>query len=282
MSFKFNFSGDDDDKEIEKVVKLPGEKCTFEKDKFLVIGQVVPEYGLYKRTLQDINYSMAVDEIDGEDSIGENISFGNDIGTENIKSDLISGVYEGGFKTWECSLDLVNMINTLNLSGKRVIELGCGSGLPGISCIKRGANVDFQDYNHKVLKNVTVPNILINTDFIPTEIDSRGFFEVDVEMKNGNYYCGDWSNLIPIIQDHYDIIVTSETIYNADSIPSLLELSSKILAQDGYMLVAAKYYFGCSGSLELFKQKAMEFNFKFNLVFSTHEGVKREIIKLYK
>ena len=30
---------------------------------------------------------------------------------EIIKSDLISGVYEGGLKVWECSFDLVDYLN---------------------------------------------------------------------------------------------------------------------------------------------------------------------------
>lgn len=85
------------------------------------------------------------------------------------KSDLVSGVYEGGFKLWECSLDLIQFLSTSNydFNGKKVLEvrnfflfkileidfyfskkkkLGCGHGLPGIYCMKRGSIVHFQDY----------------------------------------------------------------------------------------------------------------------------------------
>ena len=47
---------------------------------------------------------------------------------EQNNSDLVSGVYEGGLKVWECSLDLVDYI-TLNkekFEGKKVLEIGCG------------------------------------------------------------------------------------------------------------------------------------------------------------
>ena len=46
----------------------------------------------------------------------------------NNDSDLVSGVYEGGLKIWECSLDLVHYIinNSEIFKGKRVLELGCG------------------------------------------------------------------------------------------------------------------------------------------------------------
>jgi protein-histidine N-methyltransferase len=45
-------------------------------------------------------------------------------------SDLVPDVYEGGLKTWECSLDLVNYLDGLgdgsidgNLHGKRILEV---------------------------------------------------------------------------------------------------------------------------------------------------------------
>jgi protein-histidine N-methyltransferase len=46
-------------------------------------------------------------------------------------SDLVPGVYEGGLKTWECSLDLVEYLHELQCSanfggfvGNRVLEVG--------------------------------------------------------------------------------------------------------------------------------------------------------------
>jgi len=45
-------------------------------------------------------------------------------------SDLIPGVYEGGLKTWECSLDLVDYLDSLRdqpqfqgFSGRRILEV---------------------------------------------------------------------------------------------------------------------------------------------------------------
>ena len=47
---------------------------------------------------------------------------------DHSDSDLVSGVYEGGLKIWECSIDLVHFIsrNPELFEGKRVLELGCG------------------------------------------------------------------------------------------------------------------------------------------------------------
>ena len=73
-----------------------------------------------------------------------------------VKSDLISGVYEGGLKVWECTFDMVDYLETTQMDGKSVIELGCGQGLPGILCAKKGASkVVLQDYNEHVIEKAT-------------------------------------------------------------------------------------------------------------------------------
>ena len=41
-------------------------------------------------------------------------------------SDVVPGVYEGGLKTWECSLDLVDYLDGISngiVRGKRVLEV---------------------------------------------------------------------------------------------------------------------------------------------------------------
>ncbi len=61
------------------------------------------------------------------DSLGE-------LGEVVERSDLTPGVYEGGLKLWEGSMDLVEFLvkHQVPLSGMRVMELGCGHALPGI------------------------------------------------------------------------------------------------------------------------------------------------------
>lgn len=69
-------------------------------------------------------------------------------------SDLVPGVYEGGYKVWEGSIDLVRFLASTSSSewgisintSSRVLEVGCGHGLPGIFALQHGAAVDFQDY----------------------------------------------------------------------------------------------------------------------------------------
>lgn len=61
-------------------------------------------------------------------------------------SDIQAGVYEGGFKLWECSLDLVKYVELLLRDSqtpfrmpRKVMELGCGHAIPGIHALQRGA-----------------------------------------------------------------------------------------------------------------------------------------------
>ncbi|KAI9593094.1 hypothetical protein BDF19DRAFT_449464 [Syncephalis fuscata] len=65
-------------------------------------------------------------------------------------SDLINGIYEGGFKTWECAFDLMNYLMN-STRPYPAITTPC-------ECY-----VDMQDYNVDVLRLTTLPNVLVNT-----------------------------------------------------------------------------------------------------------------------
>ena len=54
--------------------------------------------------------------------------------------DIIPGVYEGGLKVWECTIDLLKYIVSHSdlIKNKHILELGCGHGLIGIGALKLG------------------------------------------------------------------------------------------------------------------------------------------------
>ncbi|KAK4053015.1 hypothetical protein OIV83_001749 [Microbotryomycetes sp. JL201] len=101
-------------------------------------------------------------------------------------TDLVKGVYEGGLKTWECSLDLVRVADEMafggtdgSVRGQSIIELGCGTALPSCSIFARllseirrnptdpenvkpkKTRIHVQDYNKQVISLITLPNILL-------------------------------------------------------------------------------------------------------------------------
>ena len=110
------------------------------------------------------------------------------------ETDIIPGVYEGGYKVWECSVDLTAMLlqkacTLPELSTCRAIELGCGHGFPGVAALKLGCpRVVFSDLNAEVINAVTWPNIFLNARDI---------------MNRAECYSGDWDELSSTVLSRY-------------------------------------------------------------------------------
>ena len=205
-----------------------------------------------------------------------------EISLVETNTDLVPGVYEGGFKIWECSYDLLSYLQDINISGylsaTNVLDLGCGSGLPGILCALSGSNsVTFQDYNADVIKGVTIPNYWANL--------GNG---KDLSCKP-QFYSGPWDtfcNSIKKYEKSYDLILTSETIYNTSHYSSLINIFDYCLSLNGTVLLAAKVnYFGVGGGLRQFENALDAINkelpkWVYKTVKVQGEHVKREIIEI--
>ncbi|GLE00043.1 hypothetical protein PINS_up008770 [Pythium insidiosum] len=168
-------------------------------------------------------------------------------------SDLQTGVYEGGFKLWECAVDLVRFMASHDrfhsMEGLEVAELGCGHGLPGIYALQRGANhVAFMDYNKEVLELTTCPNVLRNT---------QGDAVLNAKAA---FYAGAWSSVSQLLSaqgapQQFDVLLTAETIYTEAVAIELFQTIKRHLRRSptAAALVAAKqYYFGTGGSVQHF------------------------------
>ncbi|GAP83597.1 putative s-adenosylmethionine-dependent methyltransferase-like protein [Rosellinia necatrix] len=117
---------------------------------------------LPRRELWDVRVQLMAEEDEGETEPG--------LGNHDVKT----GVYEGGFKSWESSVDLVKVFASSHpfAPGSRkfskIVELGCGTGLPSLALFQwamgsAASSVSFilADYNPSVLQLVTLPNFIL-------------------------------------------------------------------------------------------------------------------------
>lgn len=141
----------------------------------------------------------------------------------------------GGFKLWEASIDLARFLmsseaHAIFESNVRVIELGCGHGLPGIVALLAGATVYFQDYNEAVLKLITIPSVFANWKNNLPPSSSK--------LPPAKFFSGDWGFSGSFFGssdsfDKFDIVLTSETIYSRESLSRLFGCIRKVSSLGG-------------------------------------------------
>ncbi|KAJ1955432.1 hypothetical protein GGI12_005558, partial [Dipsacomyces acuminosporus] len=354
MSFKFNFGVSEDGENVTTAnvatVDLDSDSHAQDQDQTVAPFSLVPlaiphvssivvdaiyykDNKLWKRQIDDVQFQLAQqdtmeeNETEGSNAIQQAMAQGNSA------SDVIKGVYEGGLKTWECSIDLLNYLvahggadSSLSLAGANVLEIGCGTALPSLHILKTepSSHVCMQDYNRDVLELVTVPNVLANTVLRPedpvagdkmfTEDDTETC-EIDVDFRRTHvlfgsetdqaigqrnvpeltteewqeadakllasssiadrceFIAGDWTKVEEQIrkqgrENTFNLVLTSETIYETASYRKLHDLLACVLAKPAgssassdaigrvpVVLVAAKsIYFGLTGSVLSFRQ----------------------------
>ncbi|CAH6789391.1 histidine protein methyltransferase 1 homolog [Phodopus roborovskii] len=212
-------------------------------------------------------------------------------------SDLIPGVYEGGLKIWECTFDLLTYFTKakVKFAGQKVLDLGCGSGLLGITAAKGGAKeVHFQDYNSLVIDEVTLPNVAAN---FPLQDEGNDVNEPDGKRQRKSkvaqgeckcrFFSGEWSEFCKLVLSEklfvkYDLILTSETIYNPDYYSTLHETVLRLLRRNGRVLLASKaHYFGVGGGVHLFQKFVEEVDvFETKTLEIIDDGLKRYLIEV--
>lgn len=203
---------------------------------------------------------------------------------QDRNTDLVPGVYEGGLKVWECSIDLCRYFlqNNVVIKG-HVLELGCGHGLPGIWILKQAIEksrqnttidcfVTFSDYNEFVIRDVTIPNAAINVrDSCSNGLNPmNGTNQIATLLKeNIAFGSGDWlamSDLLlgkntgsvsieqripPALPRNglFDCILASETTYSEEAAIETAELLSRHMKPGiGVAYISCKrYYFGVGG-----------------------------------
>ncbi|KAI4302750.1 hypothetical protein MLD38_038461 [Melastoma candidum] len=121
-------------------------------------------------------------------------------------SDIICSKPDGFLKSWDSSIDLVNVLKheirdgQLTFRGKRVLELGCHYGLPGIfACMKGASTVHFQDLSAEIIRCTTIPNVLIALeqvrDWQSHQPESPLTPSRQSLSPSVRFYAGDWDEL---------------------------------------------------------------------------------------
>lgn len=97
-----------------------------------------------------------------------------------------------------------------------------------------------------------------------------------------SFFSGDWNSFKDITSndDKYDVILTSETIYNPQNYNKLLGFFKSRLSSDGKVYLGAKsYYFGVFGNvLDFCKLLESDGTFTHEIVWKSTDGVQREIL----
>jgi len=227
------------------------------------------EVKLPRRELWDVRVQlMAEDEGSGEGMVG--------LGKDDVKT----GVYEGGFKSWESSVDVVKElarrreISQVRRDG-RVLELGCGTALPSLAVFQwalqnsgsledEDMSFGLADYNPTVLQMVTLPNLLLSW----AKVTSAGWEEEgELEIDEGlikdfiadlgkqkihlHFFSGAWSEeFVKLVAENMGSttgeikIIGAETIYSPFALKSfaetLLGLMASMDGKEKTALVAAK------------------------------------------
>lgn len=238
---------------------------------------------VYRRQLFDVRHQLMCEDDGQEVDLKQILINDND-------TDLKANIYEGGFKSWECSYDVIDyMARSLSdgLTTSLFLDLGCGTALP--SCFlftehtrRHVENVKYilSDYNYDVLRLVTVPNLLIHwastldptlihqlthtedgpesnhDELLITEGLIQAFLQ-DLEKRQCTIklISGSWGREFNdlVKEDRIDYMVSSETIYSPQTLPLVAETILEVKAAT--TLVAAKnIYFGVGGSVVEFLQ----------------------------
>lgn len=120
---------------------------------------------------------------------------------------------------WPSAMALTQHLSEQDLSGKKVIELGCGVGLPSVVALDQGAEVTATDH-YTIALDFTRQNAKTNT--------SR-----ELETVHLDWHSPDKDSL-----GQFDLILAADLLYEQRNVPALLKLIPDLLGPSGEALVS--------------------------------------------
>jgi len=204
-----------------------------------------------------------------------------------------------GVKVWEGGVDLARFVAKLPdresrfLEGCRVLELGAGHALPGLTAARRWrrAVVHYHDMSEDVLREVTAFNLAANGAGFPPAAAPG-----DSESCEPRFLSGDWHQLRETAKDQglkYDVILAADVIYKTDFYDDLLLLLEQCLVRCGppespsslratACFCGKRFYFGCGGGTASFATFLRERGFDVDVACTIEDGRSnvREVLKV--
>lgn len=163
---------------------------------------------LPSKTAHPYKYAGENVDLQGINVFKGRVSVADIIGFSGLET--IHSKPDGSLKSWDSSIDLVNVLKheirdgQLSFRGKRVLELSCSYGLPGIfACLKGACTVHFQDLNAETLRCTTIPNVLANLE----QARDRQCRQPETPVTPSRqalaprvqFYAGDWEELPTVL-----------------------------------------------------------------------------------
>ena len=120
---------------------------------------------------------------------------------------------------WPSAIVLARHLSEWDLPGKRVLEMGCGVGLPSVVALDRGAKVTATDHYTLAL------------DFARQNAEANTRRELETVHL-------DWH--LPVEEDigAFDLILAADVLYEQRNVPALASLIPDLLGPEGEVLVS--------------------------------------------
>lgn len=141
---------------------------------------------------------------------------------------------------WESSIGLAEHLsdNSTILTDKRILEIGCGYGLPGIVAAKVGAIVTFTDFEHDAL-----------------QFARHNSQQNDVSADT--YVQMDWGT--PCFQKRFDVVLGSDVIYEEKNWDPIIELLYNLLVPKGIAIFSEPKRKNADGFFERIQKNGFSF-----------------------
>lgn len=143
---------------------------------------------------------------------------------------------------WPSAIALAKHISAHDLTGQRVMELGCGLGLPGIAALSRGADVLAADHYEAALDFATY--------------NARANLGVDLGHQLKTLHL-DWRTP-PGNLPRFDLVLAADVLYDKMNSAPLANFVPKLLDPDGQLLLADPRRDYAGTFLEAMEQRGFE------------------------